>query len=153
MILLENIKRIAEKATGWRRPDDPQALLRERKPQTYQFTDDGVIPNHPTPRPCLKSCLTAEAGGARGTTASSTMPTIIRASMKSWHRAGQRSRAIRRKKGTHSHPQGRRCGNPPRGHGPPTSKRERRFLVVGAYPASGGRGPCRLSDRLDGHRK
>ena len=47
MILLENIKRIAEKATGWRRPDDPQALLRERKPQTYQFTDDGVIPNHP----------------------------------------------------------------------------------------------------------
>jgi uncharacterized protein YjlB len=47
MILLENIKRIAEKATGWRRPDDPQALLRERKPQTYRFTDDGVIPNHP----------------------------------------------------------------------------------------------------------
>ena len=47
MILLENIKRIAEKAAGWRRPDDPQALLRERKPQTYRFTDDGVIPNHP----------------------------------------------------------------------------------------------------------
>jgi uncharacterized protein YjlB len=47
MILLENIKRIAEKATGWRRPDDPKALLRERKPQTYRFKDDGVIPNHP----------------------------------------------------------------------------------------------------------
>jgi uncharacterized protein YjlB len=47
MILLENIKRIAEKATGWRRPDDPQALLRERKGQTYRFSDDGVIPNHP----------------------------------------------------------------------------------------------------------
>jgi uncharacterized protein YjlB len=47
MILLENIKRIAEKATGWRRPEDAQALLRECKPQTYPFTDDGVIPNHP----------------------------------------------------------------------------------------------------------
>jgi uncharacterized protein YjlB len=47
MIFLENLKRIAEKATGWRRPDDPQSLLRERKPQTYRFTDDDVIPNHP----------------------------------------------------------------------------------------------------------
>ena len=47
MILLENVKRIAEKATGWRRPDDPQALVRERKPQSYRFTDDGLIPNHP----------------------------------------------------------------------------------------------------------
>jgi uncharacterized protein YjlB len=47
MILLENVKRIAEKATGWCRPNDPQALLRERKPQSYRFTDDGLIPNHP----------------------------------------------------------------------------------------------------------
>jgi uncharacterized protein YjlB len=47
MILLENIKRIAEKATGWRRPEDAHALLRQRKPQTYRFTDDGIIPNHP----------------------------------------------------------------------------------------------------------
>jgi uncharacterized protein YjlB len=47
MILLENIKRIAEKATGWRRPEDTRALLKERKPKTYRFTDDGVIPNHP----------------------------------------------------------------------------------------------------------
>ena len=47
MILLENIKRVAEKTTGWRRPDDPQALLRERKPQIHRFMDDGVIPNHP----------------------------------------------------------------------------------------------------------
>jgi uncharacterized protein YjlB len=47
VILLENIKRLAEKATGWRRPDDPLALVRERKPQTYVFKDDGVIPNHP----------------------------------------------------------------------------------------------------------
>jgi uncharacterized protein YjlB len=27
--------------------DDPQALLRERKLQTYRFKDDGLIPNHP----------------------------------------------------------------------------------------------------------
>src|SRR4029079_19169798 len=47
MSLLEDVKRITEKATGWKRPDDPQALLRERKPQIYRFKDDGLIPNHP----------------------------------------------------------------------------------------------------------
>jgi uncharacterized protein YjlB len=47
MSILENIARIAEKATGWRRPDDLQSLLRERKPQTYRFKDDGIVPNHP----------------------------------------------------------------------------------------------------------
>ena len=47
MILLENIKRLAEKVTGWRRPDDPQSLLRDRKAHTYRFKDDGIIPNHP----------------------------------------------------------------------------------------------------------
>jgi uncharacterized protein YjlB len=47
MILLESIKRLAEKATGWRRPDDPRSLLRDRRPRTYRFKDDGVIPNHP----------------------------------------------------------------------------------------------------------
>jgi uncharacterized protein YjlB len=46
MSLLEDVKRITEKATGWKRPNDPQALLRERKPQTYRFKDDGLIPNH-----------------------------------------------------------------------------------------------------------
>src|SRR5689334_4227097 len=48
MTFLENIKRMAEKVTGRRRPNDPRALVRERKPQTFRFTDDGVIPNHPT---------------------------------------------------------------------------------------------------------
>jgi uncharacterized protein YjlB len=47
MNLLEDVKRITEKATGWKRPDDPQPLLRERKPQSYRFKDDGLIPNHP----------------------------------------------------------------------------------------------------------
>jgi uncharacterized protein YjlB len=47
MNLLEDVKRITEKATGWKRPVDAQKLLRERKPQTYRFKDDGLIPNHP----------------------------------------------------------------------------------------------------------
>ena len=35
---LEDVKRITEKATGWKRPDDPhQALLRGRKLRTYRF--------------------------------------------------------------------------------------------------------------------
>ena len=36
-----------KKTTGWRRPEKPGALLRERKPRTYRFRDDGLIPNHP----------------------------------------------------------------------------------------------------------
>ena len=47
MSLMEDVKRIAEKATGWKRPDNPQSLLRERKPRAYRFKDDGFIPNHP----------------------------------------------------------------------------------------------------------
>jgi hypothetical protein len=47
MSFLEDVKRMAEKATGWKRPDNPQDLLRERKPQIYRFKDDGLIPNHP----------------------------------------------------------------------------------------------------------
>ena len=47
MSLMEDVKRIAEKATGWKRPEDPRQLLRERKPQTYRLKDDGLIPNHP----------------------------------------------------------------------------------------------------------
>jgi hypothetical protein len=47
MILMETIKRVAEKFTGWRRPDKPRGFVRERKPQTFRFNDDGLIPNHP----------------------------------------------------------------------------------------------------------
>ena len=47
MILPETIKRVAEKVTGWRRPDKPRGFVRERKPQTFRFKDDGLIPNHP----------------------------------------------------------------------------------------------------------
>lgn len=47
MSLLQDVKRIAEKITGSRRPSNPQAPLRDRKPLRYRFKDDGLIPNHP----------------------------------------------------------------------------------------------------------
>ena len=47
MSLLEDVKRISEKATAWERPEDPRQLLRDRQPQTYRFKDDGLIPNRP----------------------------------------------------------------------------------------------------------
>jgi uncharacterized protein YjlB len=49
MPALETIKKITEKATGWGRPapDELHRLLRARKPRTFRFKDDGIIPNHP----------------------------------------------------------------------------------------------------------
>lgn len=47
MNVLESIKHVAEKATGWKRPERPKSLVRERKPTSYKFKDDGLIPNHP----------------------------------------------------------------------------------------------------------
>jgi uncharacterized protein YjlB len=49
MTILENLKRTAERVTGWRRPSrgDLDALVRPRKPQCFWFEDDGVIPNNP----------------------------------------------------------------------------------------------------------
>jgi uncharacterized protein YjlB len=47
MSLTEHVKRIAERVSGWKRPDDPRALLRQRKAHTCRFEDDGLIPNHP----------------------------------------------------------------------------------------------------------
>ena len=86
-------------ASDFRRPDS-QSLLRYRKPHTYQFKDDGMISNHPRwpliiyksvvscrslsiPRRCLKSCSSVTAGEARGVTASTTTPIIIRESTRS----------------------------------------------------------------------
>lgn len=47
MNLVQDVKRVVEKVTGSRRPADPQALLRDRKPVRYRLKDDGFIPNHP----------------------------------------------------------------------------------------------------------
>jgi uncharacterized protein YjlB len=50
MAIVENVKRMAERATGWSRPskDDLVRLARKRKPATFRFKDEGLIPNHPT---------------------------------------------------------------------------------------------------------
>lgn len=49
MTILENLKRTAERVTGWGRPSrrDLDELVRSRKPHCFRFEDDGVIPNNP----------------------------------------------------------------------------------------------------------
>jgi uncharacterized protein YjlB len=47
MALIEDAKRIVEKATGWKRPQDPADFVRARKVRSYHFQDDGLIPNNP----------------------------------------------------------------------------------------------------------
>jgi uncharacterized protein YjlB len=49
MAIVENVKRAAERLTGWSRPakDDLTRLVRTRKPATFRFKDEGLIPNHP----------------------------------------------------------------------------------------------------------
>jgi uncharacterized protein YjlB len=50
MPILDDVKKIAEKITGWSRPadDDLPRLVRKRKANAFRFRDDGIIPNHPT---------------------------------------------------------------------------------------------------------
>jgi hypothetical protein len=45
MPAIGTLKRITEKIAGWARPapDDLGDLVRQRKPQTYRFKDDGVV--------------------------------------------------------------------------------------------------------------
>jgi hypothetical protein len=45
MTLLEDIKKSAERVTGWQRPSREQLakLVRARKPATFRFHDDGEI--------------------------------------------------------------------------------------------------------------
>jgi uncharacterized protein YjlB len=49
MPILEDVKKAAEKITGWSRPssDDLAVLVRDRKANVFRFKDDGLIPNHP----------------------------------------------------------------------------------------------------------
>jgi hypothetical protein len=50
MPMLEDVKKIAEKVTGWSRPKRSalSGLTRDRKASTFRFKDDGIIPNHPS---------------------------------------------------------------------------------------------------------
>jgi uncharacterized protein YjlB len=47
--LLEDLKKSAERITGWQRPaaDQLASLLRRPKRGIFRFRDDGKIPNHP----------------------------------------------------------------------------------------------------------
>jgi uncharacterized protein YjlB len=47
--MLEDVKKIAEKVTGWSRPKRSalSSLIRDRKASTFRFKHDGIIPNHP----------------------------------------------------------------------------------------------------------
>lgn len=49
MTFLEDVKKSAERITGWRRPVSEQLgkLIRPTKPGRFRFHDDGLIPNHP----------------------------------------------------------------------------------------------------------
>ena len=49
MAVLEELKKSTERVTGWQRPaaERVPALIRNTKPATFRFRDDGAIPNHP----------------------------------------------------------------------------------------------------------
>jgi uncharacterized protein YjlB len=49
MSLVEDAKKMAEQVSGWKRPAraDLAALVRKRKPLTFGFDDDGIVPNNP----------------------------------------------------------------------------------------------------------
>lgn len=49
MSLLEDVKKYAEKVTGWRRPDKRAVagLVQKRKPNAICFKPDDLVPNHP----------------------------------------------------------------------------------------------------------
>ena len=49
MPALETLKKVAEQLTGWARPSGTalDELLQQRKANSFQFKDDGIIPNHP----------------------------------------------------------------------------------------------------------
>src|SRR3954468_23820923 len=49
MYLVESLKRTVERVTGRGKPSDRQAraAVRRRKPKTFKFKDDGLIPNNP----------------------------------------------------------------------------------------------------------
>jgi hypothetical protein len=60
MLDLEDLKKSVESATGIATPDaeELERLVRNVKPSTFRFKDDGFIPNHPTwPLLLYPSCV------------------------------------------------------------------------------------------------
>lgn len=49
MGVLESVKEKIEKVTGWKRPSrgDLRDAVRSRKPNSFRFKDDGIVPNNP----------------------------------------------------------------------------------------------------------
>ena len=159
MILLENIKRIAEKATGWRRPEHAPALLRECKPQTYPSQPSEVAPYY----------LQARRPAARGPDPAAVFEELFesRGWGSSWRDGiydyahyhsrthevlgiargsgrvrfgGKKGRALTLKAGD--------VAILPAGTGHQRLNASEDFLVVGAYPASGAYDECTsLADR------
>jgi hypothetical protein len=48
MPAIEDAKRVAEKVTGWMRPDRDARLCSHANPMCFRFKDDGETPNNPT---------------------------------------------------------------------------------------------------------
>src|SRR5215472_2427005 len=50
MGVLESVKERMEKVTGWKRPSrgDLRHAVKSRKPNSFCFKDDGIVPNNPT---------------------------------------------------------------------------------------------------------
>jgi uncharacterized protein YjlB len=161
---LENIRRSAERATGWRRPDDPQALVRAREPQTYLFRDDGVIPNHPKwpliiyksvvrlPEQLDPAAVFEELFGSHGWGSSwrngvygyvhyhSRIHEVLGVARGGGRVrfGGDSGRALTLKAGD--------VAILPAGTGHQCLKASNDFLVVGAYPASGAYDECKSRD-------
>jgi hypothetical protein len=47
MPVLEDVKKVAEKMTGWSRRSGDHGPGPKRKANAFQFKDDGIITNHP----------------------------------------------------------------------------------------------------------